>query len=252
MIIKAFIVDDEPKSISILINKLERFCPNVQILGYTQNPLDAISMIKEMEPNLVFLDVSMPQINGFELLAQFENPEFEVIFATAYDQYAIEAINRSAIGYILKPYDNDELVKAVHRAVVHIEQYTTLARNSQLLENLQLSNSNISKIMIPNREGILFVNIEDVIHCEGVEGYTQIYLKNKKTILSSQSIGNFLKLLPESTFFHCHKSHIINLNYIQKYLNEGYLIMESDIKVPFSKHKKEDFFDRIERLQSNL
>lgn len=194
MIIKAFIVDDEPKSISILINKLERFCPNVQILGYTQNPLDAISMIKEMEPNLVFLDVSMPQINGFELLAQFENPEFEVIFATAYDQYAIEAINRSAIGYILKPYDNDELVKAVHRAVVHIEQYTTLARNSQLLENLQLSNSNISKIMIPNREGILFVNIEDVIHCEGVEGYTQIYLKNKKTILSSQSIGHFFSL----------------------------------------------------------
>ena len=252
MNIKAFLVDDEPKSIAILASKIERFCPNITIVGTSQLPLEAISMIEELEPDLVFLDIQMPEISGFELLSRFEKPFFEVIFATAYDHHAIEAINHSAIGYVLKPFDNEDLMKAAKRAEENINNKNALSKNLQLLENLQLSKFRNDKIMIPNRDGILFVSIQDIIHCEGVEGYTQIHLKNEKPILSSQSIGNVLKLLPEDMFFQCHKSHVINLQFIQKYLNEGYIIMENANRVPLSRSRRDLFFDILSKSQDKL
>ncbi len=243
MKIRAFLVDDEPKSTTILANKIERFCPEISIVGTSHNPAEAMEKIKESEPDLVFLDIQMPEMSGFEMLREFgDNPFFEVIFATAYDEYALEAIRHNAAGYILKPYDNDDLVKTVHRAEESIRNKQSLEKNLQFLQHLELSNFRNKKIIIPNREGLEFVDIQRIIHCEGVDGYTKINLSDGKSILSSQSIGNFVKLLPAHTFFQVHKSYIINLNFISHYLNEGYVVLENNVKIPVSRQKREELF----------
>lgn len=242
MTIRTFLVDDEPKSVSILQNKLERFCPQINIVGTSHNPQEAVSMIKDLEPDLVFLDIQMPELNGFELLGKFENPFFEVIFATAYNQHAIEAINYSAVGYILKPYDNDELMKAVNRAEENIRNKVSLMQNTRLLETIGITKFNEQKIMIPNRDGVLFIKTDEIICCVGEDGYTRVHLSGGKSVLSSQSIGKFYEVLPETRFFQTHKSHIVNLRMIAQYLNEGYLILENDFKIPVSRQKREELF----------
>lgn len=245
MKIKAFLLDDEPKSIAILSSKIERFCPNITIVGSSQNPNEAIEMIERLQPDLVFLDIQMPEMTGFEFLSRFENPCFEVIFATAFNEHAIEAINHAAIGYILKPYDNDDLVKTVHRATESIQKKMSLEKNVQLLENLAVTKFANQKIMIPNREGVLFIKNSEILYCEGEDGYTRVHLKNGKTELSSQSIGKFNEVLPKNQFFQTHKSFVINLQFISKYLNEGYVILENESKIPVSRQNRERLFSLL-------
>lgn len=245
MKINTILIDDEQKSVSILCNKLERHCPQIEIIATTNDPESGIGLIDELEPDLVFLDVSMPRMSGLELLKHFPAAQFEVIFVTAFNQHAIEAINLSACGYILKPFDNDDLVQAVERAILKIQKKNTFQEKKFLLNRLNLAGDKNQKIVIPNREGIDFVKTNDIIHCEGVEGYTKVHLANGKKILSSQSIGNFAKLLDNKQFFQVHKSHIINLDRIVQYLNEGYLVLENGSKVPISRQRREDFFEEL-------
>ena len=245
MKINTIIIDDEPKAVSILCNKLERYCPQIDIIATTNDPEKGVYLIDELEPDLVFLDISMPQMNGFEVLQQFVSPQFEVVFATAHDQYAIDAINNSACEYILKPFDNDDLVRVVERALVNINKRRSLEKKKFLLQNLKVIGHERPRIIIPNREGFEFVRTREIIHCEGVEGYTKVHLSTGKVILSSQSIGNFVKLLPAQYFFQVHKSHIINIECIVQYLNEGYFILENAARVPLSRQRKEAFFEAL-------
>lgn len=245
MKIKAFLLDDEPKSIAILSSKIERFCPNITIVGSSQTPSEAIEMVERLQPDLVFLDIQMPEMSGFEFLSQFENPCFEVVFATAYDEHALEAIHHAAIGYILKPYDNDDLVKTVHRATESIQRKKSLEKNVQLLESLAVTKFVNQKVMIPNREGVLFIKNSEILYCEGEDGYTRVHLTSGKNELSSQSIGKFYEILPKHQFFQTHKSFVINLQFISKYLNEGYIILENDAKIPVSRQNRELLFSHL-------
>lgn len=241
MKIKTIIIDDERKAISILKNKLERYCPNIELIAETQDPKKGIELINKHKPDLIFLDIAMPEINGFEVLKQFEQPNFEIIFATAFDDYAIEAIKHCAIGYLVKPIDNNDLVNAVKNAIKNIDKKTALAKNKQLIENLSVRKIQNKKIIIPDSDGLKFIKIEDILHCEGDGGYTKIHLKNNTTMLSSNSIGHFKNLLENTNFYLVHKSHLININYVKQYLNEGFVILENDSSVPVSRNKKTDF-----------
>ncbi|PQJ71789.1 LytR/AlgR family response regulator transcription factor [Polaribacter butkevichii] len=243
--IKTILIDDERKALAILKNKIERLCPNLEIVAETQSPKEAIKLIKNLQPQLIFLDISMPEINGFDLLKEFDNPNFEIIFATAFDNYAIEAIKHCAIGYLVKPIDNSDLVSAVKNAAKNIEEKTALQKNKLLIENLGVQTFQMKKMVIPSTEGLEFVKIADIIHCEGIDGYTKIHFSNHKPILSSQSIGHFNKLLINQNFYLVHKSHLINLQHIEKYLNEGYVLLSANHKVPVSRNRRQEFLNNL-------
>lgn len=247
MNVTALLVDDERKSLAILKNKLERLCPNVTIVGETTDPKEALVLIGELNPQLVFLDIAMPEMSGFDLLAAIEDPSFEIIFVTAFDNYAIDAINHCAIGYLVKPVDNSDLLAAVNKAIFNVEEKTALAKNQLLIENLGIQTFQKKKIVIPTQEGLEFVKIKEIVHCEGVDGYTQIYFKNRKSLLSSHSIGHFNSLLENHDFYLVHKSHLINLNHIEKYLNEGYVLLSENHKIPVSRNRRGDFLKKLKK-----
>ncbi|WP_046755292.1 LytR/AlgR family response regulator transcription factor [Kordia jejudonensis] len=245
MTVTAILIDDEHKSLAILKNKLERLCPNIDVIAETQDPEEAVELISNLNPQLVFLDIAMPGMNGFEVLQKIPKPQFEIIFVTAFDQYGIEAIKHCAIGYIVKPIDSQDLIQAVAIATENIADKTALAKNTQLIENLGIQSFQQKKVVIPSQDGLEFVKVEDIIHCQGIDGYTKIYFQQQKPIMSSYSIGHFLKLLKHPDFYLIHKSHLININYILKYLNEGYVVLEDNHKLPVSRTKRTDFLNMI-------
>ena len=247
MNITAYLIDDEPKALAILEDKIKRLCAHVTIVGSTQKPTDALLEIPKLAPDLVFLDVAMPKLNGFEVLQQFDAPNFEIIFATGFDEYAIDAIKHCAIGYLVKPIDNDELIAAVKIATENIKEKNALAKNQQLIENLSVKRFQDRKIVIPTQEGLEFLEINSIIHCEGVDGYTRIHIKDNPSLLSSLNIGHFVKSLEKTDFFQVHKSHLVNLNFIKRYLNEGY-VMINDRKIPVSRSRRNEFLEMIHKL----
>ncbi|WP_026452746.1 LytR/AlgR family response regulator transcription factor [Aequorivita capsosiphonis] len=245
MKVTALLVDDERKSLAILKNKLERLCPGISIIGETRDPKEALTLIEQLQPQLVFLDVAMPGMSGFDLLASTKSPSFEVIFVTAFDNYAIDAINHCAIGYLVKPVKNEDLIATVDKAILNIEEKTALIKNQLLIENLGVRTFQKKKIVIPTLEGMEFVKIKEIIRCEGEDGYTKIYFKARKSMLSSHSIGHFNSLLENHDFYLVHKSHLINLYHIEKYLNEGTVILSNNYKIPVSRNRRSDFLSKL-------
>lgn len=245
MKINALLIDDEPKALAILKNKLERTCPNISVVGETQNPIEALQLIETLQPQLLFLDIAMPQMSGFDMLAQIENPSFEIIFITAFDSYAIEAIRHCAIGYLVKPVANEDLIVAVSKAEQNIQDKTALKKNKLLLENLSVRTFQQKKVVVPTQDGLEFIQISEIIHCEGTDGYTRIHFIDRKPILSSHSIGYFHKLLENQNFYLVHKSYLINLDHVEKYLNEGYVLLIENHKIPVSRNRRNDFLQYL-------
>lgn len=245
MNLRALLVDDERKSLSMLRDKIEKLCPDVQIVGETQNPNEAVNLMENLHPELVFLDVAMPVMSGFDVLAKIDNPEFEIIFVTAFDNYAIEAINNCAIGYVLKPIDDQALKAAVERAVLNKDRKNLVLKSKALIENLKLTSTKERKIAIPYQEGLEFVQIKNISHLQGEQGYTKIFLTNRNPILSSYNIGHYRKQLSEAGFFQVHKSHLINLEFVSKFLKEGYVVLSDNSKVPVSRTRKAALLDLI-------
>ncbi|WP_298953832.1 LytTR family DNA-binding domain-containing protein [uncultured Nonlabens sp.] len=245
MNIKTIIIDDEPKAIAILKNKISRFCTALDIVATIEKPQDAFDTINELNPDLVFIDIAMPGMSGFEVLKQFSNPNFEIIFATAFDQYALDAIKHCAIGYLVKPIDNEDLVEAVDNATRNIMDKNALEKNKILIENLGIQKFQKKKIVIPSTVGLEFVKVKSITHCEGVDGYTKIHFINGKPILSSHSIGHFKKLLDHKDFYHVHKSYIINMIFVERYLNDGYVILEGNTSIPVARAKRTTFLNQL-------
>lgn len=240
--IKAILVDDEHKALEGLLLKVKQFFPEIEITKTFQNPQEAITFINLNKPDILFLDIEMPVINGFDVLAKIKNPDFEIIFVTAYNNYAIEAFQHCAIGYILKPIDNDELKTAINNAIKSVQQKNALQKNEMLLNKLISVNSKANKLIIPTNKGLLFVPYNEILHIEGYEGYTKIHTTNTSEIISSYNIGKYEKLLNDN-FYKCHKSHIINLQKIRAFENEGYILLDDKKRVPVSKTKRKEFID---------
>ena len=244
--IRAILIDDEKKALEGLELKINRFFTNIEIVALCSIPEKAIETINLKKPDLVFIDIEMPILSGFDVLSKIDNPTFEVIFVTAYNNYAIEAIKTCAIGYVLKPIDNDELILAVNNAIKNINQKTAFDKNLQLLSHLG-NNSKQSSIAIPSQKGISFIKKEKIIRFEGVDGYTRIFTIDEKPFLSSYSIGKFHKLLGDD-FFLCHKSHLINLSYVQSLLKEGTIEMIDNSTIACARTKRNELFERMKQL----
>lgn len=242
--IKAILIDDEEKALMSLQLKLQRFFPNIQIDKTFQNPKEGLVYINENQPDILFLDIEMPVLSGFDVLASIENPAFEIIFVTAYNNYAIQAFQHCAIGYILKPIDTDELKISINNALNSINQKEALLKNQALLSNIITTSSKINKLIIPTTKGMSFIPFDEILHIEGYNGYTKIHLSGKKEIVSSYNIGRYDKMLSD-IFFKCHKSHIINLQKICAFENEGYIILENNKRVTIAKSKRKEFLDLL-------
>ncbi len=241
--ISAIIIDDEKNAMESLALKVSKYFPNISIIHKFQNPLKAVEVINKKHPHILFLDIEMPVLSGFDVLSKIKNPNFEIIFVTAYNEYAIDAIKHCAIGYIVKPIDNDELKVAIENALKNINQKSPLEKNRQLLENLVPKGNSL--IVVPTQKGLSFIKTNDIIRFEGIDGYTNIILKNKTTILSSYSIGKFCKTDKLRNFGLAHKSHFVNLSFVKEYLNEGYIVLTNNDKIPVSKKRRVEFLNKI-------
>ena len=244
----AIIVDDEELSRLLLKNKLEENCPMIKVIELCDSAVQAKDAIQRLSPDLVFLDIAMPDKTGIDLLNELPTLDFEIIFVTGFNSFAIEAIQLSAIGYILKPIQTDLLVAAVNNAVTRIREKKENQRNKIFIQNVLNPDVSKKKIGIPTEEGLDFVSFEEIIRCEGFAKYTKVILKSGKVLLSSYNIGEFRRLLENYNFYACHKSHLINLLHIKKYMKEGSILMEDDSYVPVSKRRKAEFLKVLTRI----
>jgi len=240
--LKAIIIDDELKGRIALKQKLQDYCPEVLLCGEAANGEEGLLLIEKNHPEIVFLDIEMPMMNGFEMLQHLKNKDFHLIFTTAYDQYAIKAIKYAAFDYLLKPVDIEELRSTIKRIQQQASQPNTQQKLEALKENFH-PRSMLSKIAIPSLEGLLFFNINDIIQLEAQSNYTAIYFVNHPKLIASRTLKEFEDMLPQDIFFRTHHSHIINLNYIKRYIkgDGGQIELQNGNYVDVARRKKDDF-----------
>lgn len=238
--INAIIVDDEPDCCESLVLLLESYCPEVKVLDVCYSSETAVKSIKEQEPQLLFLDIEMPFMNGFELLEKLGSTNFELIFTTSYDQYAIKAIKFSALDYLLKPVDRHELQKAVQKSLVR-HHHPHPQQLDLLLQKLKNPTIPINKIAIPTMEGFQLLPADFIISCESESNYTHLLLKDKRKIISSRNLKEMEEILEDYPFVRVHNSHMVNINEIEKYIKGegGYLIMSDGSIINVSRSRKE-------------
>jgi two-component system LytT family response regulator len=249
--IKAIIVDDEEKSRVTLNRLVSDYCPDIKIAELCDSVDTAQKAVEKHDPDLVFLDIEMPFHNGFVLLERISNPRFEVIFTTAYDHYAIKAIKFSALDYLLKPVDTDELVSAVEKInEKRISPQTHLPDFELLLSNLKLKGKT-AKIAIPTFEGLQMVNADDIVRCTADESYTQISLANGTRLMVSRILKEYEELLSDLNFFRVHNSTLINLTHVVKYIkgDGGYVLMSDGESVEVARRKKNELLSRLAMIQ---
>ena len=215
--LKCIIVDDELKSRESLKILLLNACEDVEVMALCQDVKEGLSAIEKHKPDVVFLDVQMKHETGFDLLSKIDNINFDIIFTTAHSEYAIKAIRFSAIDYLLKPIDVQDLHNAVERA--RKKQNTSMADQlQQLLHNLKSGNSENHKLALPTTEGLTFIKVSDILYCKASGNYTEIFMKDGKKHLVSRQLKEYDDLLTEHDFFRIHHSSLINLNFVQNYV----------------------------------
>jgi len=238
--ITAIIVDDEPDCCESLVILLERYCPEVKVLDICYSAESALQSIREHEPRILFLDIEMPFMNGFELLEKLGTINFELIFTTSYDQYAIKAIRFSALDYLLKPIDREELQISVQKAVQR-NQHPLPQQLDMLLQKLKHPAMAVNRIAIPTMEGFQLLPVESIISCESQSNYTHLFLKDKRKITASRNLKEMEEILEDYPFVRIHHSHIVNINEVEKYIKGegGYLIMTDGSSINVSRSRKE-------------
>lgn len=245
--IQAIIIDDEKKCVALLEKMIKQSLPDINIIATATQPEEGIKLIRQHEPDLVFLDIEMPKKNGFEVLEATKDIPFEIIFTTAYNQYAIKAIRFSALDYLLKPVDHDELVHAVQRCKA---KHATNAKQQQLdmlFSNLKNLSQPFHKISVATLEGVIFLNTHDILYCEATGSYTILHLRNGEKLTTSRPLKDFEELLHEHAFFRVHHSYIISINEIKRYIKGegGSVILSNNTELPVSKRKKEEFLKKL-------
>ncbi len=250
--IRTIIVDDEKGARESLAKMAEKYCPHIEVIAKADSMKTAYEAINELNPDLVFLDIEMPNGNAFDLLEKFKEIDFEIIFTTAYDHYAIKAIKFSAIDYILKPIDPEELVQAVNRLENKVGQKELLNKKfTALLSNLKPENK-IKKVAVIEGDGIMFVNISEIIRCEAANNFALFILTDKREVVGTRSLSEYEQLLSEENFMRVHRAHLINLNHIKKFKQikgeGGTVIMIDDSKVEVSRRSKQELLERMSSI----
>ncbi|MBP1652982.1 MAG: two component transcriptional regulator, LytTR family [Bacteroidetes bacterium] len=247
--IKAIIVDDEQHCIDALHTMLAKKCPEVTVLGGVNSVKAAKELIDEVHPDVVFLDVEMPHQNGFELLKLFDRINFDIIFTTAYEQYALKAIKFNALDYLLKPFSVKELQDAVQKCISRRGVQQPEPGNSPLdvfLQNMKTLHQTHKKIALPTINGLVFMPVQNIVRCESTGNYTRIFFTDKKNLMVSRPLKEFEELLTDVDFFRVHNSHLINLQQMQSYIQGegGFALMSDGTQVEVSRRRKADFLKK--------
>jgi two-component system LytT family response regulator len=247
--LKAIIVEDEPMSREILSGYLARYCPDVTLVAQVDSVQTGIAAIQKHKPDILFLDVEMPKGNGFDLLEQLEEINFETVFVTAFGNYAIQALNYSAAYYILKPVSIEELIAAVDKIKHQKARNQTSVHTKVLLENIQIGHIQNYKIVLPLQDGFEVVNIKDIVHCKANDNFTDFHFIGKQKKMICRTLKFYEELLGESGFLRVHKSHLINLDHIVKYTRGkgGQLTMVDGSMIDVSPNKKEELMVKFEK-----
>lgn len=245
--IKAIIVDDEPYCCESLVTLLERYCPAVKVADICYSGESGLLAIGEQQPQILFLDIEMPRMNGFEMLGKLPEIGFEIIFTTSYDQYAIKAIRFSALDYLLKPIDREELQRAVQKVTQRL-RYPIPQQLEILLQKFHQSSSSLLKIAFPTMEGLQMIAVDSIISCTSDSNYSIFQLKNNQKLIACRTLKEVEEMLEDYHFLRVHHSHIVNLNEVAKYIKGegGYLVMSDESSVDVSRSRKEMLLKKLQ------
>lgn len=245
--IKTIIVDDEAHATKSLEILLHENCSQVNVIATFNHPAEALLYLRSNEIDLLFLDIDMPFMNGFELLNRLALVNFDIIFVTAYDQYAIKAFKYSAFDYLLKPVDEIELVNSVRKLENKQKNSSQSSNYEHLLEVFKSGQTQIKRIALPTLEGFEFIEVEKIIRCESDSNYSKIFLQDSKMMLVSRTLKEMEEMLSDMPFIRVHNSHIISKNHIKKYVKAdgGYILMADSAEVPISRARKDDVIQEL-------
>lgn len=249
--LKTVIIDDESDAVDFIFSIIGEYCPGLEVAGKAYDVREGVQVIKEIKPDLVFLDVEMPHGTGFDLLTNFPEKEFDVIFITAFNHYAIKAIKFSAVDYILKPININEFIEAVNKVMQ--KRSSSMFRGNEnikaLLENLKTGVP--SRLAIPTSDGMEYLNPKDIIRIEADRSYSWFYITGNRKILVSKNLKEFQDLLSDRHFFRPHNSYLINLKYVKKYIRKegGYIEMQDGSEIPISRNRKDLFLVHMARFK---
>ncbi len=247
--IKALIIDDEPAAVKTLQLMLQRYVPEIDNLKATNDPAEGIHLLKTFQPDILFLDIQMPVMNGFDILKHFPQVNFNIIFTTAFDEYAIQAIRFSALDYLLKPIDADELRTAVDKFMIkEVLQKSNQGLYKNFLQNINSKNKEDFKLALSTSEGTFFYFPHQIIRLEGESNYTKFFFTEKKPMLTSKTLKEFEEILSAHGFIRIHKSHMINKKHISNLSGEGVVTMADQSKVEISRRRRAEV---VEFLKAN-
>ena len=242
----AILIDDEPNAVGLLALRLANHCPQVEVVASCTSSTKGIQAILNHRPDVVFLDIEMPQMNGFQLLEAVESVSFSLVFVTAYDKFALKAFRYSAVDYLLKPIDTQELIQAVSR--VEKQRRTTPEQMDHLQQQFGASGHALpDTIALPYQNGVAFVALKDVLYCESDDNYTKVHVEDGQRYLVTKSLKDIQDLLEERNFLRVHRQYIVNLNHIKKFVRGqgNYLIMSNQQSIPVSRMLKDRLMERF-------
>ncbi len=247
LMISVIIVDDEQSALKSMQWEIANFCSDVTVLGSFSNALEAKKFLSEHAVDCVFLDIEMPEMDGFQFLDSFKSRNFSVVITTAYDQYAIKAIKEKALDYLLKPIDSDDLKSCVEKIRQHKEEHSIHDRLERTLETMvQKNQSQIKKVSVSCDGKIIFLNPDDIVYCESDGNYCSIFLENKEKIFISQKLKFMEEKLQDLYFFRIHNSYLINLNKVKEFhKSDDFVVLSNNVKLPVSRTKKSNFLDQL-------
>ena len=242
--LKAILIDDEPDCVRLLAHELAAHCPQVQVVGQATRSEDGLRLIQVLQPDVVFLDIEMPRMNGFQLLEKLGPISFSLIFVTAYNEFAVKAFRFSALDYLLKPIDTQDLQEAIRKAELQhrIDDRQIASLRSQL-HTQQLSD----KIAVPYQQGIIFLPVGDIIYCESDSNYTKVIATQNRHYLLTRTLRDVQEVLEERNFLRVHRQYVVNLDHIKLFMKgEGtYLVMTNDVSIPVARNQKENLVQRF-------
>ena len=242
--IRSVIIDDEAESRTAISNILNNYCDDVEIAGEANDVASGVEIIREKKPDVVYLDIQMPDGTGFDLLERIGNIDFHVVFVTAYDQYAIKAIKFSAIDYILKPIDPQQLIDSVEKLRNISPQKNQLPDR---LNNLLQNRSKPARLALPTLTGYRFIKVDDIIRCQAESNYTKFFLQSGEQILVTRTLKEFEVLLRDDRFIRVHQSHLINVDFVEQYIkgDGGTAVMSDGAEVEISRRRKDLFLNSL-------
>ena len=244
--IRSLIIDDDPFIRDLLQDKLNQYVPEVEVMTTASSGTEGLQKISTYKPDLIFLDVEMTDMTGFEMLAQLEDINFQTIFITSYSHYAIKAIRFNALDYLVKPIDLGELKQAIQRYKSNVKENKRPDNVHQALANLKTKNASDQTLTLQTQEGELRLVLKNIVRIEGERNYSYIYLASNKKKLTTKTIGDIEELLNDKGFFRCHKSHLINKIHITSYQNSILVILSDETEIPIARRRKEAFRDWYE------